>query len=494
MTRRAKRKEKSGASDADLATSRATESTAPAVENWTLAQVDLGSCARFRDNGRPWHISETLRLTPGKLAMTTRLFFSVGEPSGDLHGANLIRELRKAHPDIACVGFGGPLMEQAGCELQADLTAFAVMWIAQVLTRLHQFIGLLFQANRLFRDKRPDAVVLIDYPGFNWWVARRAKAHGIPVLYYGTPQMWAWAPWRIKKLKRLVDHVLCKLPFEAEWFQSRGCQAIYVGHPYFDELATRRLDTAFLDEVARIDGPLVTLLPGSRDQEVAAHLPSFFRSVANMQTDPDAPTNLHFAVACFSPAHAQTARQLLDKAGLPSPEQVRIHVHRTPELVEGATACIACSGSVSLELLYHTKPSLILYQVSRFAFRLQDQFRTARYITLVNLLATEDIARRPGQHYDPEDPDCEVVPMPEYLTFQDRSHDLAKRMLQLLNNPDHREEVANRLQSLRERFGQPGASQRAARHILELVLKNQRPAPHSVRPVASRPHNLSSTP
>ena len=143
-----------------------------------------------------------------------QIFFSVGEPSGDLHGANLINALRQRRPDCRFVGFGGPRMAAAGCQLHADLTQLAVMWFARALLSLHRFLGLLWTADRYFRTERPDAVVLIDYPGFNWWVARRAKARGIPVIYYGTPQLWAWASYRVRRMRRYVDHVLCKLPFQ----------------------------------------------------------------------------------------------------------------------------------------------------------------------------------------------------------------------------------------------------------------------------------------
>ena len=105
-------------------------------------------------------------------------------------------------------------------DLHADLTKLAVMWLLRALLNLHQFWKLVVQADRYFRHQRPDAVILIDYPGFNWWIARRAKIHGIPVFYYGAPQMWAWAAWRVHKMRRLVDHVLCKLPFEADWFRA----------------------------------------------------------------------------------------------------------------------------------------------------------------------------------------------------------------------------------------------------------------------------------
>ena len=160
-----------------------------------------------------------------------RIFFSVGEPSGDLHGANLIRQLRHERNDLELVGYGGPEMAAAGCQLHEDLTRLAVMWLLRVLLNIHKFWDLVCRADRYFRHHRPDAVVLIDYPGFNWWIARRAKAHNIPVFYYGTPQLWAWASWRVKKMRRFVDHVLCKLPFEEEWYRQRGCNATHVGHP-----------------------------------------------------------------------------------------------------------------------------------------------------------------------------------------------------------------------------------------------------------------------
>ena len=145
------------------------------------------------------------------------IFFSVGEPSGDVHGGNLIRELRLRRPETRCVGLGGPRMREAGCELQFELTTLAVMGLLKVLPLIHKFWSIYRDVGRYLDREHVDAVVLIDFPGFNWWVAKSAKARGIPVYYYGAPQMWAWAPWRIKKMKRLVDVALCKLPFETKW-------------------------------------------------------------------------------------------------------------------------------------------------------------------------------------------------------------------------------------------------------------------------------------
>ena len=177
-----------------------------------------------------------------------RIFFSVGEPSGDLHASNLIHHLRQNRPDIECVGFGGPKMATAGCHLLYDLTQLAVMFLAGALKNLKKFLGLIRDADHYFAAHSVDAVVLIDFSGFNWWMARKAKKHGIPVFYYGVPQVWAWGPWRIKKLRRFVDHILCKLPFEVEWFSRRGCQATYIGHPYFDQLFSQEYDEGFIEQ------------------------------------------------------------------------------------------------------------------------------------------------------------------------------------------------------------------------------------------------------
>src|SRR5262245_59940163 len=136
-----------------------------------------------------------------------QIFISTGEPSGDLHAANLIHALRKRIPSAAFVGFGGPNMEKAGARMLYPLVELAVMWFGRVLLNFHKFFWLLYRADQHFKNERPAAVILIDYPGFHWWVAWRAKVRGIPVFYYVPPQIWAWAGWRVKKVRKYVDHV-----------------------------------------------------------------------------------------------------------------------------------------------------------------------------------------------------------------------------------------------------------------------------------------------
>jgi lipid-A-disaccharide synthase len=409
-----------------------------------------------------------------------KIFFSVGEPSGDLHGANLIRELKRRRDDFEFVGYGGPRMAAAGCQLHEDLTKFALMWFFRVLLKLHYFWGLASRADRYFRHSRPDAVVLIDYPGFNWWIARRAKAHRIPVFYYGTPQIWAWAGWRIKKMRRFVDHVLCKLPFEEPWYRERGCRATYVGHPYFDQLRGETLDAAFMAEQRSGLGPLVAILPGSRTQEVKSNFGYFLKAAKLVRQQ--VPT-ARFSVASYKASQAEFVREQLKGVDLP----IEVHVGRTAELIAASECTMAVSGSVSLELLYHTKPSVILYYISPLAFFVQRFFRKVRYITLVNLLVTDDLFPKKVAVYDPKDPVDAKVLLPEYLTCEDKSPQVAAHVVEWLTNPAKRAQRVGQLAELKEVVGHGGASKRAADYLLaELDRLAIRPSPRTHFPFATR--------
>jgi lipid-A-disaccharide synthase len=391
-----------------------------------------------------------------------KIFFSVGEPSGDLHGANLVREIRRRRPDCECVGYGGPRMAAAGCTLHEDLTTLAVMWLLHALLNIHKFWGLASKADRYFRHHRPDAVVLIDYPGFNWWIARRAKAHGIPVIYYGVPQLWAWAGWRIRKMRRFVDHVLCKLPFEEAWYRERGCNATFVGHPYFDQLRAEQLDAEFIERLTSGEGPLIAILPGSRTQEVKSNLGYFLKAARIVH---ERVPNARFAIASFKEGQAALARAATAGSDLP----IEVHVRRTAEIIEAADCAMAVSGSVSLELLYRTTPTVILYYISRLAFFVQTFFRKVRYITLVNLLTATDLFPKRVATYDPNDPVDANVLMPEYLTCQDKSRQVAAQVIDWLTDPARRAGRVAQLAELKDRIGHGGASQRAASYVLEVL-------------------------
>jgi lipid-A-disaccharide synthase len=371
------------------------------------------------------------------------VFLSAGEPSGDLHGANLIRELKRINPNVRLSGFGGDRMAAAGCQLLYPLAHHSVMFVTAVVKQIFTFMRLLNQAESFLRAERPDVVVVIDYPGFHWKLAQRAKAVGIPVVYFVPPQIWAWLQWRVKKMRRLITHVLSALPFEHEWLTRRGVRSTYIGHPYFDELASQRLDAGFLAEQRAKPGRIVGLLPGSRNQEVTRNIPEMLRAARRVYAGlPET----RFLVAAFNEHQAAMARAEVALWQMP----VEVHVGRTPEIIELSECCVAVSGSVSLELMYRKKPAVIVYRVRRMDLRMGRALMKVRYISLVNLLANEEV-------------------YPEFLTDRDPSAKVAAEVLNYLTAPERAATVRRKLEELCAEVAQPGACERAARLIVDLA-------------------------
>jgi lipid-A-disaccharide synthase len=385
-----------------------------------------------------------------------RIFISAGEPSGDLHAANLIQSLRRHFPDARFDGFGGTKMAEAGATLLYPLVNLAVMWFLNVLLNLVTFVRLVFVADRYFRDERPDAVVLVDYPGLHWWIASRAKARGIPVFYFVPPQIWAWGGWRVRKVRKYIDQVLCSLPFEPAWYHARGVnEAIYVGHPYFDELTDRHLDESFLAAHGARPGSVVAILPGSRTQELVRNLPEMIRAANKLARQrPD----IRFAVACLHQRHKEMAEQIIARAialeGKSPGLVMEVHAGRTPELIRLARVAWAVSGSVGLELMVEALPTVVLYKIKRFDLWVARRFIKSKYISLVNLLA-----------------DAEVFP--EYLTWRDVSDDLVRWAVAWLDESQERARATASLVALRHLVARPGASDRAAQRIVSWLHHRQ---------------------
>ena len=421
----------------------------------------------------------TVDQTTKKTMDQKRIFFSVGEPSGDLHASNLILDFRNQAPvntDFEFFGFGGPKMADVGCHLLEDMTQHAVMFLSGVLAKIAKFRRLLRQAEEVFSSQQVDLVILIDYSGFNWHVARRAKKHGIPVVFYGIPQMWAWAPWRVKKMRKYVDLGICKLPFEKDWLEQRNCRAEYVGHPFFDEMERQKYDTDFeqrIREELKLDqNELVTLLPGSRTQELKSNLPLFVKTARLIQQKRP---STRFAISCLDENQRKLAGEILAEIPEASEflEGVPLLGGRTAELIRLAKCCLACSGSVSLELMYRETPTVIHYRLPRHLFMAQRLFLGIKYITLVNLLSTDSIRRQGRQVYDPDDAGAEKVPFPEYLTCGDKSREMSRQLLNLLNDETLFRQRVQMLQELKREVGHPGASSRAANLLLDRFFRDK---------------------
>jgi len=367
-----------------------------------------------------------------------KFFFSAGEPSGDIHAATLIETVKKRSPDSQFVGFGGTKMEQAGCRLIADLTQFAFMWLRNVLGNYFRFRKLLEDAKQVLRTEDVDVVVLVDYPGLNWHIARAAKKLGIPVVYFMPPQVWAWAQHRIKKMRRLIDIVLCALPFEWQWFRQHGCNSVYIGHPFFEEVRKKQSNADFLEKFYAQYGnaPVLTLLPGSRNQEVQANLNDILSAAKRVV---DKLPNVQPVFAAFSDKHATMIQHHLSRRNVSFP----IFVDRTTELIRAADCCLAVSGSVSMELLACNKPTVVYFRVGCVGLFIQRFFRRVRYITLVNLLGTSQIWGQSIFYDDsvwciPKEPSAterERMFFPEFLTSTDRSAEAAEHLTHWLSEP-----------------------------------------------------------
>lgn len=368
-----------------------------------------------------------------------RIFISAGEPSGDMHGGNLARAISSRNPNCELTGLGGPRMRAAGVQLLYPLAEHAVMGFIRVVQVIPALSDLLDRVTDDWHRRRPDAVVLIDYPGFHWWVAARAKAMDIPVISFVPPQVWAWASHRVRRMRNTFDHVLSALPFEHNWFQSHGVRSTYIGHPYFDELASQRLDDEFMDKQRLHGRPIVALLPGSRGHEVAHNLDSMLETARVIHAERP---EVRFLLAAFHEKHAHAIRRRLVSHSLPA----EVYVGKTPEIIELASACMSVSGSVSLELLHRLKPTVIVYRVAPFYYYLAQLVKNVPYITLVNLLADREL-------------------FPEYLTTRNEGARTARHILDWLGDDPARQATVSSMQELKRRVGQPGACAAAAEYL-----------------------------
>lgn len=368
------------------------------------------------------------------------VFISAGEPSGDLHAANLTRAILDLKPHARIVGFGGEHFAEAGGDVLFELARLSVMWFPHVLRSLGTYTALLDQAENYFRRHRPDVVVLIDYPGFHWWLARAARRQNIPVYYFVPPQLWAWGAWRVRKLKRSFDGVICSLPFEVSWFARRGVRALYFGHPMFDEMARRPVSLERVEELRRQQGPIVSLLPGSRRQEVIMNWPSLQAAAEFISRHrPD----VRFLVAAYSEMHAEMIRRSLSETSLP----LAVLCRETPEAIHAADVAIAVSGSVSLELLNAMTPSIITYRIHRFQWLLKAMFMNVKYMSLVNILANEEV-------------------FPEFLSCGCRGREMADAVIRWLDAPDELDQLRRRLAELRRQLATSAVCRRVAEYLL----------------------------
>jgi lipid-A-disaccharide synthase len=374
-----------------------------------------------------------------------RIFISVGDVSGDLHGANLVTALKTLAPDAEIVGLGGPKMEAAGARLLANTVEFGVIGVGPIFGSLKRYYNLLQGAGRFVAEWKPDVAVTIDCPGFHFLLARKLKARHIPTVWYIPPQLWAWAAWRVHKLRRRFTHVVCVLPQEEGFFRKHGVPVTFVGHPVVDHLRNLKLDEPFIRGLRSGEGErLVALLPGSRRQEVGSILA---RQLAVAKALGERHPPCRFVLALAAEEHRAWTTAALAESGLP----VTTVVGKTHEVQSAADLALVASGTAALELTYYDTPMAVFYNVTWLQWHLLGKWLVKTpYLSLPNALAGRRI-------------------VPEYMRASASVSEMIEECSRLLVDPAMRAQVKADLADVTRRIEKPGTAMAAAKEVLRVA-------------------------
>jgi lipid-A-disaccharide synthase len=392
-----------------------------------------------------------------------QVFVIAGEASGDLHGSNLIHALKSKLPQTRFVGIGGPKMEEAGLELLFPSSDLAVVGVVEVIGHIRPILKAFGRTTSWLREKRPDLLILIDYPEFNLQVAGRAKKLGIPIFYYISPQVWAWRQGRVKKLRRLVDRMAVILPFEEAFFRSRGMEVSFVGHPLLDVVKAWVSKTEFCRRAGiNPERPIVGLVPGSRKSEVSRLFPVMAGAAERIFQDrqdiqfvlPLAPSLDPGILESFNHRitrliNTDRNRQLQTHKS-PDHQIIRVVEGQTYDAIAASDLILAASGTVTLEAAILGTPMVVTYKVSPVTCFLGKFLIKVPFASLVNLVAGRRVVNEIIQK--------DVTP-----------ERLAREALSLLRDDTGRKNMIRDLKEVRNALGGTGAAERAADLAMELI-------------------------
>lgn len=352
-----------------------------------------------------------------------------------------MNKLLEKNRNLIFYGLGKDRMKQEGLHCIHDMTSKSVMWL-HVLKELRSFLKMKRDCVRFIGKSMPKVVILIDYCGFNFYLAKAAKKLKIPVIYYICPQLWAHGPWRIKKMKKLVDKVIVIYPFEKDFYEKAGVDVSYVGHPLFDETGKRN-NNSEISEKQKAQTVVVSLLPGSRKQEITRHLPLLLQSA--VQINQKIPSS-QFLISCSGKRQFHLINSIAKEFKI----GYRIITDNVHEVITSSDICIAGSGTITLQIAYYHKPMIIIYKISPFAYFVGKPFLITPYIGLVNVLANKEI-------------------VPEKLMYGKNYSWITKQALQLLQDNQRRKTCEEEIARLMDAIGRPGASEKAANEILAFM-------------------------
>lgn len=370
----------------------------------------------------------------------TKYYIVAGEASGDMHAANLIAELKSREPNAEFRAWGGDLMQKQGVELVRHYRTMAYMGFVEVAVNLRKVLNNIDLCKKDIMEWQPDAIILVDYPGFNLRIAKFAHEKGFKVFYYVSPQVWAWKRGRVKKIKASVDRMLVIFPFEEEFYTRYGVEVTYVGNPLLDELGkfgsgnrSIFLRRNHLGEKREI----IALLPGSRKQEVKRMLPEMLKLAPHF-------SEYQIVVAGVPSLGEEFYRKMIGKS------DVFLVMNQTYELLQCASAAVVTSGTATLETALFSVPEVVCYKANLFSYLIARWLIKVKYISLVNLVMEKEVVK-------------------ELIQSDLTSDNIAAELEQLLHNGKRQRQLLEDYEDLKDRLGNAGASEKAAGEIYKAL-------------------------
>ena len=376
--------------------------------------------------------------------MSKKVMIVAGEASGDMYGARVVEEAHRLDSSVRFFGIGGVSMRRAGVETLVDAKDMAVVGLFEILSHF----GVIYRAFKLLKSRlrhdKPDLLILIDYPGFNLRLAAVAKKAGVRVLYYITPQVWAWHSSRAKKIARLVDHAAVILPFEAPFFAREGLPVTFVGHPLLEMAVPSKEKSAAQEEFGLDpDKRTVGLFPGSRNREISSLLPVMLESAKLVK-------ERFSGVQFILPVAASVDRDLVDALIAESGIDLRIVEGQSYDVMQTCDAIIAASGTVTMEIALFGVPMVIIYKMSPLTYAIGSRLLQVDHVGICNVVAGERI-------------------VPELLQDDATPVKISAEISKYFENPDYAASVRKKLLKVRESLGEPGAPARVAAILFKMM-------------------------
>jgi len=367
-----------------------------------------------------------------------------GEASADLHGSNLVRAMKRLDPKISFRGIGGEKMENEGVKILFSSSDMAVVGLTEIFSRIPYIFKAHRQLKLILKETHPDLLILIDYPEFNLFLARSAKRFKVPVLYYISPQVWAWRKGRIKKIARRVDRMATILPFEAALYRDSGLNVEYVGHPLLDAASKRVNSREAITEMGLTGGcPILGLLPGSRREEIENLLPLMIQAV-------DILSSGYRDLKCVLPIASTISPDLVQSMISKSSVEIKISQGDIYKTLAVCDLAMVTSGTATLETAIMGIPMVVVYRASPLTFWIAKKVVKVPFICIVNLVAGEEV-------------------VPELMQDEVTPQRLAQEAMTILEDGRKKENMIKKLKMVVERLGSGGASARTAEMALEMM-------------------------